>query len=71
MKQMIRTYNITILKPYSKQLESSQANPRIPLMKKGFLLIGQCNGFNFKEGTKPAFPETVTKLQIQQIRMNY
>ena len=71
MKQIIRTYNITTVKPYNKQLKSSQANPRNSLiMEKGFLLIEQCTGFNFKDRTKPAFPETVTKLQIQQIRIN-
>lgn len=59
-------------KPYNKQLESSEANPRISLiMEKSILLIGQCTGLNFKDGIKPAFPETVTKLQIQQIRINY
>jgi hypothetical protein len=68
---MINTYNITIVKPYNKKLESFQANPRISLiMEKGFLMIGQCISFNFKDGTEPTFPETEMKLQIQQIKIN-
>jgi spermidine synthase len=56
-------YKITIVKPYNKKPESSQANPRMSLiMEKGFLFIGQCNSFNFKDGTEPEFPETVMKL---------
>jgi len=60
---MISTYNITTVKPYNKKSESSEANPRISLItEKGFLLIGQCTSFNFKNGTEPEFPETVMKL---------
>jgi len=49
-----------------------KTNTRISLiMGKGFLLIGQCTGFNFKDRTETKFPEAVIKLQIQQIKINY
>jgi len=36
---MISTYKITIVKPYNKKVESSQANPRILLIMENFFSV--------------------------------